>query len=262
MSNVIEQFQRSRKYQIGGLIYYSPSELPIQAQEQLARFAGVNPEPRLTLTNRIQKWIMNFDSGRDTDIYNAQDQHNNGHGVIQSGFLFDRDTQDKYYTSKGYKRVYNDYGLVTKAASRYKDPLPIYQKSDDMVTRDQLIPIGNEDGDDQFYEKENYIKPTNWYADPGTALYAAGHQRTAFYYNPNNGKYYQKTWDLNDYGGGSFFGTNPFGLGDLLDKMGNPVVVTSGFQEILPQNVQYVENTYMVPYAKKKGLRKKGKLYK
>ena len=126
-------------------------------------------------------------------------------------------------------RVYNDYGLVTKAASRYKTPLPIYQKSNDVITRDQLIPIGNEDGDDQFYEKENYVKPTNWYSDPGRALYAAGHQRTAFYYNPNNGKYYQKTWDLNDYGGSGFFGTNPFGLGDLLDKIGNPVVVTSGF---------------------------------
>lgn len=55
---------------------------------------------------------------------------------------------------------------------------------------------------------------------------------------------------------------NPSELGDLLDKMGNPVVVTTGFQEILPQNVQYVESTYMIPYAKKKRLSKNGKLYK
>ena len=261
MSDIVKQFMIQRKYQTGGPLY-SPSELPMYAQEQLARSVGVNPKVRLTITDRAKKWLMNLDSRRDTDVYNAQDWRNNGHGVIQSGFLFDRNTQDKYYTQKGYKRVYNDYGLVAKAASRYKTPLPIYQKSNDVITRDQLIPIGNEDGDDQFYKKENYVKPTNWYSDPGRALYAAGHQRTAFYYNPNNGKYYQKTWDLNDYGGGSFFGTNPFGLWNLLDKIGNPVVVTTGFQEILPQYIKYVENTYMVPYAKKNGLIKKGNLYK
>lgn len=58
MSNVIEQFKRNRKYQIGGPLY-SPSELPTQAQEQLARANGVNPKPRLSLLNRMQKWIIN-----------------------------------------------------------------------------------------------------------------------------------------------------------------------------------------------------------
>ena len=96
--------------------------------------------------------------------------------------------------------------------------------------------------------------PTNWYAAPNKSLIEAGATRSTIYYNPDNGKYYQKAWDLNDYGGNG--GSTADIFGKFLDTIGNPVVVTSGIQEVLPENINKVEKNYMLPYAKKHYLKK------
>ena len=176
--------------------------------------------------------------------------------VAQVSYLLPRDKQQKLFEDYGYKRVYNDYGTVKRAAE--SKGYPIYQKNSDDASRENLVPIGNADSDP--YEVETTYKgklmevPTNWYAAPNKSLTEAGATRSTIYYNPDNGKYYQKAWDLNDYGGNG--GSTADIFGKFLDTIGNPVVVTSGIQEVLPENINKVEKNYMLPYAKKHYLKK------
>ena len=176
--------------------------------------------------------------------------------VAQVSYLLSRDKQQKLFEDYGYKRVYNDYGTVKRAAE--SKGYPIYQKNSDDVSRENLVPIGNADSDpfevETTYKGKLMEVPTNWYAAPNKSLIEAGATRSTIYYNPDNGKYYQKAWDLNDYGGNG--GSTADIFGKFLDTIGNPVVVTSGIQEVLPENINKVEKNYMLPYAKKHYLKK------
>ena len=176
--------------------------------------------------------------------------------VAQVSYLLPRDKQQKLFEDYGYKRVYNDYGTVKRAAE--SKGYPIYQKNSDDASRENLVPIGNADSDpfevETTYKGKLMEVPTNWYAAPNKSLIEAGATRSTIYYNPDNGKYYQKAWDLNDYGGNGGSTTGIFGK--FLDTIGNPVVVTSGIQEVLPENINKVEKNYMLPYAKKHYLKK------
>jgi len=176
--------------------------------------------------------------------------------VAQVSYLLPRDKQQKLFEDYGYKRVYNDYGTVKRAAE--SKGYPIYQKNSDDASRENLVPIGNADSDpfevETTYKGKLMEVPTNWYAAPNKALNEAGATRSTIYYNPDNGKYYQKAWDLNDYGGNG--GSTADIFGKFLDTIGNPVVLTSGIQEVLPENINKVEKNYMLPYAKKHYLKK------
>jgi len=176
--------------------------------------------------------------------------------VAQVSYLLSRDKQQKLFEDYGYKRVYNDYGTVKRAAE--SKGYPIYQKNSDDASRENLVPIGNADSDpfevETTYKGKLMEVPTNWYAAPDKSLNEAGATRSTIYYNPDNGKYYQKAWDLNDYGGNG--GSTADIFGKFLDTIGNPVVVTSGIQEVLPENINKVEKNYMLPYAKKHYLKK------
>ena len=176
--------------------------------------------------------------------------------VAQVSYLLSRDKQQKLFEDYGYKRVYNDYGTVKRAAE--SKGYPIYQKNSDDASRENLVPIGNADSDpfevETTYKGKLMEVPTNWYAAPNKSLIEAGATRSTIYYNPDNGKYYQKAWDLNDYGGNG--GSTADIFGKFLDTIGNPVVVTSGIQEVLPENINKVEKNYMLPYAKKHYLKK------
>ena len=176
--------------------------------------------------------------------------------VAQVSYLLSRDKQQKLFEDYGYKRVYNDYGTVKRAAE--SKGYPIYQKNSDDASRENLVPIGNADSDpfevETTYKGKLMEVPTNWYAAPNKSLNEAGATRSTIYYNPDNGKYYQKAWDLNDYGGNG--GSTADIFGKFLDTIGNPVVVTSGIQEVLPENINKVEKNYMLPYAKKHYLKK------
>lgn len=101
----------------------------------------------------------------------------------------------------------------------------------DAITRDKLTPIGN---------LFNHFSLTNgdnlaWLAD-SSPLEHAGDYPTALYVD-KNGKFYQKAWDLNDYSGGQ---QGTYGVG--LDLVGNPVVVTTGFQPVNVDRILELEH--------------------
>lgn len=206
-----------------------------------------------TLGERIKIGIMSFGPDPISDNYTDKDGQKLGNGVVQASYLLNRNRQKQLLESHGYKQVQNDYGLVKRSGAG----LPIYQKSVDAngVTRNDLVPIGNVDSDDIYDEKTKEVRPSNWYGDTDKALYLAGQHRSTLYYNPTDHKYYQKAWDVNDYGGagGSTAGWTSLGLGQLLDMIGSPVVVTSGFQEVKPSKYNKV-NPFMNKYAKQHSL--------
>lgn len=145
-------------------------------------------------------------------------------GTAQRTYFMDRDSQRKIFLKDNYiEDKSKDYGLVKKAVG--DRDIPIYQRAKDDEKRENLIPIGN------IY---NY-----WYGKPKAELIHAGSYPTAIYINPNTKKIYQKAWDLNDYGDGAVGkGASSRYTGfeklkaNLADKLGSPVVVTSGISEV------------------------------
>lgn len=145
-------------------------------------------------------------------------------GTAQRTYFMDRDSQRKIFLKDNYiEDKSKDYGLVKRAVGN-RD-IPIYQRAKDDEKRENLIPIGN------IY---NY-----WYGKPKAKLIHAGSYPTAIYINSNTKKIYQKAWDLNDYGDGAVGkGASSRYTGfeklkaNLADKLGSPVVVTSGISEV------------------------------
>ena len=145
-------------------------------------------------------------------------------GTAQRTYFMDRDSQKRIFLRDGYiEDTSKNYGLVKKAVNNRN--IPIYQMAPDDEKRENLIPIGN------IYNE--------WYGKEKARLIHAGSYPTAIYINPNTKKIYQKAWDLNDYG------TSSVGNGassrytafrkfkaNLADKLGSPVVVTSGISEV------------------------------
>ena len=145
-------------------------------------------------------------------------------GTAQRTYFMDRDSQKKVFLRDNYiEDKSKDYGLVKKAVG--DRDIPIYQRAKDDEKRKNLIPIGNID--------------SRWYGKPEAELIHAGSYPTAIYINPNTKKIYQKAWDLNDYGnsaGGNGASSKYTGFrklkANLADKLGSPVVVTSGISEV------------------------------
>lgn len=157
-------------------------------------------------------------------------------GTAQRTYFMDRDSQRRVFLKDGYiEDKSKNYGLVKKAVGN-RD-IPIYQRAEDDEKRENLIPIGN------IYD--------NWYGKEKHKLIHAGSYPTTIYINPNTKKIYQKAWDLNDYGNGSggkgagsrYTGFNKV-KANLADKLGSPVVVTSGISEVGDlDNIFYRSNT-------------------
>lgn len=145
-------------------------------------------------------------------------------GTAQRTYFMDRDSQKRIFLRDGYiEDTSKNYGLVKKAVNNRN--IPIYQRAPDDEKIENLIPIGN------VYNR--------WYGKPEANLIHAGSYPTAIYINPNTKKIYQKAWDLNDYGtsvegnGASSKYTGFEKLkANLADKLGSPVVVTSGISEV------------------------------
>lgn len=145
-------------------------------------------------------------------------------GTAQRTYFMDRDSQKRMFFRDGYiEDTSKNYGLVKKAVNNRN--IPIYQRAPDDEKRENLIPIGN------IYNR--------WYGKPEADLIHAGSYPTAIYINPNNKKIYQKAWDLNDYGtnaGGNSTSSRYTVFekfkANLADKLGSPVVVTSGISEV------------------------------
>lgn len=142
--------------------------------------------------------------------------------VAQTSYLTDRKLQQKMFEQEGYTKVDSaDYGLVKKAVGN-RD-IPVYQRTKDAKNRKDLIAIGNIDNE--------------WLGKNDTELEHAGNYPTAVYVD-KDGFVYQKAWDLNDYGisstggkGATYEGPKQL-LAEILDIVGSPTVVTTGFQPV------------------------------
>ncbi len=162
----------------------------------------------------------NIGTGKVIDI---TDSNNNYRNPAQTTYLLPRNLQEKVFLNRGYiKGIPNDYGLVKKAVGNRN--IPVYQTSEDDIDRSQLTPIGSDTNVSTIFELR-----------PGTRLYHAGSYPTAYYVDNISGDVYSKSWDLNDYGDGGGGNGRKYGkkqfLANLIDKIGSPTVVTTGFKK-------------------------------
>lgn len=125
-----------------------------------------------------------------------------------------------------------DYGLVNAAVEDLagrtgKTDIPVYQLNEDDAHRDDLYPVYNGTTRDailyELISDQDKIISKH-----------AGSFPYVIYKDKNKAKYYLKTYDLNDYGGGRggrTYESRQF-LADLYDIVGNPFVQTSGIVEL------------------------------
>ena len=155
-------------------------------------------------------------------------------GTAQATYLMPRDTQRQKFLENGYiDGTPGDYGLVKKAVGNKN--LPVFQTAPDYnnITRDELIPIGN-----TGISKNQEVDERYFPIGIDKELFNAGNYPSTIYIDAD-GKLYRKSWDLNDYGAstagdGGVLYKGAYQLGaNLLDKVGSPVVVTTGFQPVL-----------------------------
>lgn len=177
------------------------------------------------IKHNVSTFLMDLGRGQLTDIPTSDYQTiSYDGGTAQRTYFMDKDSQKRIFLKDNYiEDKSKDYGLVKKAVGN-RD-IPIYQRAKDDEKRENLIPIGN------IYDE--------WYGKEKARLIHAGSYPTAIYINPNTKKIYQKAWDLNDYGNsaeGNGAGSRYTGFrklkANLADKLGSPVVVTSGISEI------------------------------
>jgi hypothetical protein len=162
--------------------------------------------------------------------------------MAQATYLIPRNIQKQKFLEVGYTEAPRDYGLVKKAVGDRN--IPVYQKRPDDEKRENLIAIGNID--------------TEWFGKDKAELRHAGSYPTAVYINPENSKVYQKAWDLNDYGGntGTAKAYNPMRKleANVIDKIGSPVVVTSGISEVDNENIRGSLESVLDDFMYNKGL--------
>lgn len=157
-----------------------------------------------------------------------------GLNVAQDSYLVPtRSIQAKMFADAGYVRDYNaeknkDYGLVKKGVGNRN--IPIYSRTNPNFgkQRKDLVVLGNS------YNMNNVDKP----------LVHAGSYPSAIY-SDNEGNIYINSWDLNDYGAdaagntgdlNAHYGSFRKKLAKAVDIIGNPTVVTTGYQRALDNN--------------------------
>lgn len=175
--------------------------------------------------------------------------------VAHNTFLLDPNLQQQIFLNNGWVPSEDDtgYKLVKKATKELEKktgkPTPSYQKfPNGDIKREDLIPLGN------IFISSN--SGFNVLAPDIAKMGDMGDFPTTLYLHVPTGKVYQFAADLNDYGGnfGGITGLTKilgFHPGDELDKIGNPVIVTSGYREVpsgnflsylLDQNLKSLKN--------------------
>lgn len=152
---------------------------------------------------------MNFQGRKETDG-----------GLAQSTFLMTRPGQEKKFLEAGYvKGRPGDFGIIS---SKVVDPdTPVYQTNSDSYNRDDLTYVGS-------YGLG--------YSDD-TQLYHAGSHAGELYMT-SNGTLVDRKLDYNNYGmdadgsTGAHYEDQLQKYANYLDKMGSPVVVSSGYQPV------------------------------
>lgn len=157
-------------------------------------------------------------------IYELPGDIESGGGTSQRTFLLDRDLQEQEFIKDGWvKGKEGDYHLVKKAVGNRN--FPVWQTKEDAISREQLIPIANLDND--------------WLGDMKIFLPHPGSFPSTIYMTKDGKRFFQKATDLNDYGG---IGGATSRFGGVFDAIGNPTVVTTGYQPINPTKLLNVEN--------------------
>ena len=157
-----------------------------------------------------------------------------GLNVAQDSYLVPtKAIQAKMFADAGYARDYDaeknrDSGLVKKGVGNRN--IPIYSRTNPNFgkQRKDLVVLGNN------YNMDNVDKP----------LVHAGSYPSAIY-SDNEGNIYINSWDLNDYGAdaagntgdlNAHYGSFRKKLAKAVDIIGNPTVVTTGYQRALDNN--------------------------
>ena len=210
-----------------------------------------------SLSERI---MYRFWDGSPNDLYKAIDADkdsgffNNRRvvdeflgGAPQRTYFLNRKKQKQSMLYNGYiEGKEKDYGLVKKAVGNRN--LPVYQTASDVIDRDYLVPIANVNN--------------TWYGSNTSELRHPGSYPSTVYVDGRTGNtFYQKAWDLNDYGpkngGESIKNSNWFAKARaaFADAVGSPIVQTTGYQQVektrnrIPQEVQEMYNNYLADHG-------------
>lgn len=187
----------------------------------------------------VSKYTMglfrNIGNGSRLSLSNINTMIENG-SEPQSVYLLDRNSQKKYMLQNDYTIDNTDnYGLVKKAVGNRK--LPIYQTPGLFCDDNNMNVIGN----------INAINKYNWLGTSGHIKHG-GYYPTALYYNDKDHYFYQRGWDLNDYGKdenkqrqGNYasYGNFKKTLANILDFVGNPMVISTGYRRT-PFNINNI----------------------
>ena len=174
---------------------------------------------------------------------NSNDFKNANHGIAQATFLMPKDLQREIFRAAGFIENPGDYGLVNNAVAG-RD-IPVYQTKEDDIKRNKLTVLGNQLQNDLIYgiSEDGQLGDANYYP-------------IAYYVDSRTGEPYVKGWDLNDYSGTKnttasklIQGIHTIG-GNVLDAVGNPTVVTTGFRKF--------EDGYIPPEVEALMYKKKG----
>jgi hypothetical protein len=235
---LIQSIKEGFQFAEGGLLDDPPywSEPDKQLMEPI-EYADKRKEKRLQRHYKRSAKIMNLgqkiwgeDMGGYEDPFTGWQEgakftalfnpyRNNNNGVAQATFLMPREEQAEMFRRAGYTERPGDYGLVKKAVEKDGRDIPVWQSKPDAAKRDDLIYLG--------YTLDEDGEPALYLEDPGNFP-------TAYYVDSKTGKGYVKGWDLNDY---DFYGKDIRSrAANIVNRIGNPVVVTSGIQ---PSELEY-----------------------
>lgn len=210
---------------------------------------GINFQKRKLQGNMMYNIESAANSGRFTYYDKPTDEEYKTNtykqNVPQITYLMSRSDQHDAFLNSGFSvGTPGDYGLVRKAVGNRN--IPIYQKNPDAVSGDSLQYINyfltskDEDFEQPLVNNPNKI----------ATLENAFHYPIGLYVHKNTGDIYFKAWDLNDYGQddngarGTNYGNDiKIHFANLLDKVGNPTVVTTGFQPVIADEEKHINRT-------------------
>lgn len=216
-----------------GKLVYARDEMPSTEEGLIDKTKrGLSEIDDATVGNILEFVRRIVHKGKDIPFYKSDPEYYKNRvrsgGTAQRVYLLPRWEQEQIFLRDGYLRgKEGDYGLVRKAVG--DRDIPVWQTAKDAEVRENLFHIGND-----------------YYSGLGSPerlknLVHAGNFPSAYYVDSNLDKLYVKSWDLNDYGGGTGASSSYKGvkkvLSNLLDKAGNPVVVTTGYQPVVDSSI-------------------------
>lgn len=142
----------------------------------------------------------------------------NPYDYKQNSFLMDRDSQKRYLLEHGFRRgTKSDVPLIKSSIGNY----PVYvDAAPQNISRKDLAVINND-------RTPVFVNANQTKFARSPALRHSGSFPVANYYD-KNGNFYTMMNDLNDYGGNN--GSTSSFLGDILDHIGSPIGVSSGYR--------------------------------